>query len=102
MSLSIGTSIEWTGAVVVTVRGSLEHGGAVRVSEAVSAAVDQHRPDVIHVDLGLVTYVDPIGAAALVATGRSAGNGGTRVVLRNPTAEVARSLRSTGLTDAFG
>jgi anti-anti-sigma factor len=97
MTLSIGTSVDLTGGLVITARGSLDDGGAVRLSEAVSAAVDRHRPDVVHLDLGQVTDVDPIGAAALEASRRSAVNGGTRVVLRNPTAEVARSLQTTGL-----
>lgn len=99
MTVSIGTSVELSGGLVITVRGSLVHGGAVRLSEAVSAAVDQHRPYVLYIDLGLVTNVDPVGAAALAATRRSAMNSGTRVVMRNPTAEVARSLRMGGLTD---
>jgi hypothetical protein len=46
----------------------------------------------VHLDLELVTHVEPVGAAALEASRRSALNGGTRVVVRNPIAEVARSL----------
>jgi hypothetical protein len=68
VSLSIGTSVKRSGELVIRACGSLDGGGAVRLSEAVSAAVDQHRPDVVHVDLGHVTGVDLIDAAALAST----------------------------------
>ncbi len=98
MNTSIDTSVDAAGDLVIMVSGSLADGGAVALSEAVSAAVDQLQPDVVHVDLGLVTCVDLVGAAALTQARRSASNCGTRVVLRNPTAAVARSLQ---VTDAF-
>lgn len=97
MSVSVSTSIEHSGAVVVTVRGAVEHTTVEPLCDTINYVVDQHRPALVHVDLQFVTYIDTAAVGALDACRRSARNGGTTVVLRNASAAVGRSLQTAGM-----
>jgi anti-sigma B factor antagonist len=102
MTVSVSTRIEHSGVVVVAVRGAVEHTAITLLCDTISHVVDQHRPAFVHVDLGLVTYIDAAAVAALDACRRGARNGGTSLVLRNASADVQRSLQTLGMFDQPG
>jgi anti-sigma B factor antagonist len=99
MTVSVTTSIEHNGVVVVAVRGAVEHTATTLLCDTINHVVDQHRPAFVHVDLGLATYIDAATVAALDACRRSARNGGTSLILRNASADIQRSLDTSGMFD---
>jgi anti-anti-sigma factor len=98
MSMSITTHVEHGGVVVVVVRGAVESSQASQLADAIASAVDRHRPAVLCLDLGLVTYVDSTAVGAVVAGHRSAGLDGTRLVIRAMSPQVQRVFDVSGVT----
>ncbi len=93
MSFSVSSSIEHSGAVVVTVRGTVEHTTIGSLCDTINHIVDQQRPALVNIDLQSVTYIDAAVVGALDACRRSARYAGTHVVLRNASDAVHRTLR---------
>ncbi|MEV0570833.1 STAS domain-containing protein [Dactylosporangium sp. NPDC050588] len=93
MTFSVSSSIEHSGAVVVTVRGTVEHTTIGSLCDTINHIVDQQRPALVNIDLQSVTYIDTTAVGALDACRRSARSGGTDVVLRNASPAVDRTLR---------
>src|SRR5690349_4748743 len=81
-AMSVTTGVVASGAVVITVRGDVEYDLARAVRTAVDAALSRHRPALIFVDLGLVTFIASEGIGALLGSRRSAERNGTRLLLR--------------------
>jgi anti-anti-sigma factor len=96
MQLSIDVRTRSDGAVLVSPRGELDHGTAVRFRDAVGRALAAHPPRVL-VDLALVTFIDPAGVGALVSAHRSAEATGCLLAVENPSPGVRRPLQGTGL-----
>lgn len=97
MSFSVSSSIEHSGAVVVTVRGTVEHATIAGLCDTINHDVEQHRPAFVYVDLRYVTYIDTAAVGVLDACRRSARTGGTDVVLRNASTAVDRTLQLSGM-----
>ncbi len=97
MNFSVGSSIEHSAAMVVTVRGTVEHATIAALCDTINHVVEQHRPPCVYIDLQYVTYIDTTAVGALDACRRSAANGGTSVVLRNASAAVDRTLQLSGM-----
>ncbi|MDG6108714.1 STAS domain-containing protein [Dactylosporangium aurantiacum] len=97
MSFSVSSSIEHSGAVVISVRGTVEHTTVASLCDTINHDVEQHRPAFVYVDLQYVTYIDAAAVGALDACRRSARNGGTSVLLRNASAAVDRTLQLSGM-----
>ncbi|MEV0132540.1 STAS domain-containing protein [Dactylosporangium sp. NPDC050688] len=93
MSFSVSSSVEHSDAVVVTVRGTVEHTTIGSLCDTINDIVDQRRPALVNIDLRSVTYIDAAVVGALDACQRSARYAGTSVVLRNASDAVDRTLR---------
>ena len=100
MNLSIETSVEHSGVVVVVVRGAIEHDRLGAFAAAVDAALHRHRPVELHMDLGLVTYMEAAAVGVLAECRRRAASGGARLVVRHASPPVRRLLDVSGVGDA--
>lgn len=93
MSLSISTSVQLGGAVLITVRGEVDAPVVHRLSGAINAAISEHRPTQIRLDLGLVTYLDSTGLGALLAGRKRANDEGVRLCVTDAAPAIRRVLR---------
>ena len=79
MSLSISTSIQFGGAVLIAVRGEIDAPVMHRLAAAINAAIAEYRPAQIRLDFGLVTYLDSTGLGTLLACRQRAHDEGVQL-----------------------
>lgn len=89
------------GTVVVAVAGEVDMATAPALHAALLAALADHAPTVVHIDLSACTFLDCSGVRVLVAAHATAQAGGHQMWARYPRHLVRRVLAVTGLLDVF-
>jgi anti-anti-sigma factor len=90
------------GSTVVSVRGEIDHSNATAIRDAILTAATQRRPNVLRVDLGLVTFLDSAAIGALVGAHREVSVEGVRLIVHRASPFVHRQLRVAGVHDMLG
>lgn len=90
------------GTATVSVLGEIDFTNADEVSQGIRDAVAQWSPPAVLVDLKDATFIDSTGLGALIEGYRAAVEGGSRLLVVNPTKSFHRVLTVTGLCDLFG
>lgn len=99
--LSVTVTMGSDGAVVLSVRGEVDHANADELREVVRRVVMHRRPHTVRVDLGLVTFMDSGAVGALVSAHRVAAAEGARLVVSNASPFVSRQLTIAGVDHLF-
>jgi anti-sigma B factor antagonist len=102
VGLSITTSRHVDGTLEICPRGEIDIGTAHELSDAINTALVKLAPNVVRVNLWLVTFIDSVGIGTLVAAYRLAAASGVQFVVVNPTDTVYRQLWVSGLVGLFG
>ena len=102
MVLSVTVTVKPDGAVVLSVRGEIDHGNADQLRSAIQSVLTTRRPHTVRLDLGLVTFLDSGAVGALVASHRMAAAGGARLVVASTSPFVSRQLDIAGVADLLG
>jgi|SRR5512132_3972402 anti-sigma B factor antagonist len=98
--LEIEISADAPATLTVRLLGELDLAARPVVAEQVTAAlVEQPYVARVVIDLGEVRFCDSSGLGALLDIRRVAGKFGTAMVLRSPSASVARVLDIAGIDD---
>lgn len=100
-ALRVITTVREPGVVVVTVAGEVDLSTASQVPEVLSAALAEHRPRLIEVDLRDVPFMDSSGINLLVRSRRVAGQVGCELRITRIQPAVYRVLAIFGLIDVF-
>jgi anti-anti-sigma factor len=90
------------GSTVISVRGEIDHTNAASLRRDILAAATERRPNVILVDLGLVTFLDSAAIGALVGAQKEASAEGVRVVVHRASPFVQRQLSVAGVQELLG
>ncbi|RCV49540.1 STAS domain-containing protein [Marinitenerispora sediminis] len=98
--LTVVTVHEADGRPLVVARGELDVATADALTEGITAAVERSGGEVT-VDLSGITFCDAAGLGALVRAANRTEPVGARLILRAPTARLARLLDVTGLARRF-
>jgi anti-sigma B factor antagonist len=83
---------------VIVAIGDIDVAGGPLVDAAI---VDGESDQPVVIDLTEVTFIDSSGLRSLLSASRRAGDRGTEVVLRSPSAAVRRLLEITGTEGQF-
>jgi stage II sporulation protein AA (anti-sigma F factor antagonist) len=102
MHLSVTVNVAPDGAVVLSVRGEVDHANAGELRTSIESVLNTQRPHTIRVDLGLVTFIDSGGIGSLVGAHRMAQAGGAGLVITNVSPFVGRQLTVAGVSDLLG
>jgi anti-anti-sigma factor len=102
MSLSVTVNVAPDGAVVLSVRGEVDHANAAELRHAIESVLTDRRPYLIRVDLGLVTFIDSGAIGSLVAAHRIAHAGGAGLAVSNASPFVSRQLTVSGVAELLG
>lgn len=102
MHLSVTVNVAPDGAVVLSVRGEVDHANAGELRTAIESVLTAQRPHTIRVDLGLVTFIDSGAIGSLVGAHRVAQAGGAGLVVTNASPFVSRQLTVAGVADLLG
>jgi anti-anti-sigma factor len=102
MSLSLTVNVAPDGAVVVSVRGEVDHANAGDLRRAIQSVLAGRRPRTIRIDLGLVTFIDSGAIGSLVAVHRMAQAEGAGLVVGNASPVVSRQLTTAGVAELLG
>lgn len=102
MHLSVTVNVAPDGAVVVSVRGEVDHANAGELRTTIESVLTTQRPHTVRVDLGLVTFIDSGAIGSLVAAHRMAQAGGAGLVVTNASPFVGRQLTVAGVADLLG
>jgi anti-anti-sigma factor len=102
MHLSVTVNVAPDGAVVVSVRGEVDHANAGELRTTIESVLTTQRPHAIRVDLGLVTFIDSGAIGSLVAAHRMAQAGGAGLVVTNASPFVGRQLWVSGVAELLG
>lgn len=102
MHLSVTVNVAPDGAVVVSVRGEVDHANAGELRSTIESVLSTQRPHTIRVDLGLVTFIDSGAIGSLVAAHRMAQAGGAGLVVTNASPFVSRQLAVSGVAELLG
>lgn len=98
-----GRVMTWTSpsgrTTVVTPSGELDLATAPRLREQLLSALDGASVRLVMVDMAGVTFIDSIGIGAVVVGARIARARDRKLVVINPTDQLARVMRLTGLQD---
>ena len=82
---------------IVKLTGVLDINTAADLRAEITSLLEgRHRPSVIEVDLGGVTFVDSLGLGTLVVGRRICADMGVRMAVRNPSQVVTRLLEVSG------
>ncbi|MGW0807828.1 STAS domain-containing protein [Nonomuraea sp. NPDC002799] len=98
----VSVDVSHDGTLRVVLRGEIDFTNSVGVHETIRAAMAEHRPKVVRMDLVGVTFMDSTGIGVLVNAMRLAAAGEADFRVENPTGRVRDQLRTTGLLAAFG
>jgi anti-anti-sigma factor len=102
MDFAVSRSQSPGGSAVVTVQGDVDFTNAHQVRQAIVDAIDEWRPAAVHVDLGLVHYLDSMGISSLIAGLRAATVSGAAFRVVNPSRPAMSVLDVCGLREVFG
>jgi|SRR5436309_10950596 len=102
MTLSISTTTGSDHEVLVVLRGEVDYATAPDLRVALSAALNEHQPRVLGVDLSGVSVLDSTGIGTLVVAYRITRDLGVRFEVRNPSPFVARLFHIVGVAELFG
>lgn len=83
-------------------RGELDMATAGELRDRIIAALAQHRPSAVVLDLRLVTLIDSTAIGQLVTCHRAAAVCGAKLTLENLAPVPYRQLWATGLLGLFG
>jgi anti-anti-sigma factor len=89
------------GSVVLFATGDIDLATVGQFREAALAALVAHRPTLLVIDLGSVSFLDLAGVSALIEVHRRAAATGAAVVVRDPQPIVRRVLDLTGVLPTF-
>jgi anti-sigma B factor antagonist len=101
MELAISTSGDSAGVPVVHLDGALDLMTRNTLVAAVEKVFSDSDSPTVVLDVAAVTFIDSTGVGALVQMASDAEDQARQLVLRNPSARVARILQLTGLQDRF-
>lgn len=102
MHLSVTVNVAPDGAVVLSVRGEVDHANAGELRAAIESVLSAQRPHLVRVDLGLVTFIDSGAIGSLVGAHRMAQAGGAGLAVTNASPFVSRQLTVAGVADLLG
>ena len=71
---TISIDISEAGTLTAVLRGELDFTQTAQVVDTVQAAIDDHRPGDVRVDLAAVTFLDSSGIGALVRAMKAAAS----------------------------
>jgi anti-sigma B factor antagonist len=95
--LTITTTIDDAGLVILAVAGEVDLATAPQLAECLTAVTDRD----VSVDLAGVTFLDSSGVSALVAGSRALAEGGHRLRTFGERDNVRRVLEISGLDTMF-
>ena len=84
-------------ALVVYLRGELDHHAASGVREEVDALWEQFRPRVLALDLRDLNFMDSSGVGVILGRYKKVRDAGGFMVIRNPGERVDRILMMSGV-----
>jgi anti-anti-sigma factor len=93
--------VDVSGTVVLAISGDVDRSGADRIHAAMQELLAVHRPSVIRIDVGHVTYLSQAGAATILAWRGAATMAGTAVAVLNATDHIVRQAAAYGYRDLF-
>lgn len=101
VELSLQVQGRLDGGTVIAASGDLDFGTVARFRHCVEQVL-QSPPDVLYIDMGLVTFLDSSGMGALIQAHKQAARAGTRLTVQHPSEPVLRTLRLAGLLAFLG
>lgn len=87
------------GISALVIEGEVDLSNAHRVYDAVLIVAETSQLTTVELDVAAVTFIDSSGLSALVKAAATLRDRNGDLTLRNPSAQVARLLKATGLTD---
>ena len=93
--------IDMNGTAVLSISGDIDRTVADHIHTAMQKLLAIHHPTTVRVDVGHVTYLSQVGAAAIVAWRAAAAAAGTTVGFRNATDHIIRQAAAYGYRDLF-
>lgn len=97
LSIEIGDRSDGISALII--EGEIDISNAHRVYDAVLIVAETSQLTNVELDVAAVTSIDSSGLSALIKAASTLRDRSGDLTLRNPSAQVARLLKATGLTD---
>lgn len=88
---------ERAGEVTATLKGEIDHHNAPALREAIDEAVEMHRPRVLNLDFGEVTFMDSSGIGLVMGRYRTLNALGGSLVIRNLSQQSYKVMRLAGI-----
>ena len=85
------------GVLELTLRGEIDHHGAVRVRTEMDALIYEERPQKVILDLSEIEFMDSSGLGLIMGRFALMQNLGGELTLRNPNARIMKIFELAGL-----